>query len=842
MDDLIKKGILPEGKETATIDEIIREENIINYTKTVQAGSEKGDNFMGEIYLITIKGVDSETNNPRKLSLILNCSTRAGAFRELVPQNAVFKREVFMYDKYLPELYKIQEENGLENGFKQVAKLYKFCTDDLDEFLIFEDMKEKGFTMLSRLQYLDLEHCHFVLRQLACLHGLGFVFKQQKPELFEKLTSNLTNVYNESFNSVMYNAFIEHMKEMVNKAAESLENDTENLNKFKYFQSKFMDKIELLMKPEFIDKEYSILVHNDCWNTNILFKYEDENNSTKPTDICLLDWQTTELHSPVKDLSYFIYNCTSSELRNSHFNELLNYYYEQLTQVITDCNCSIDVCYPRTVFYDHVQRFFVFGTIRSLMVIPNLTSDSTDISDLYNLEKKGKSKNDALYNMRMSGILNYRIHFHLKLFIKMRDLIEKGILPEGKEAETIDEIIREENIINYTKTIQAGSQKGDNYLGGIYRIIIKGVDSETNNPRELSLILKCSTRAGAFRELVPHNQVFKREVFMYDKYFPELYKIQEENGLEDGFKKVAKLYKFCTDDLDEFLIFEDMKEKGFTMLSRLQYLDLEHCHFVLRQLACLHGLGFVFKHQKPELFEKLTSNITNVFNELINSPMYNGFVEHTLGMANKAAESLENDTENLKKFKEFQLKMMDKIEFLMKPEFVDKEYSILVHNDCWNNNILFKHEDENNSTKPTDICLLDWQISELHSPVKDLSYFIYNCTSSELRNSHFNDLLNYYYEQLTQVITDCNCSIDVCYPRTVFDDHVKRFFVHGTIFSLMTIPLFTSDSDDIPDHYNMEKNGEEFDLSVFNFKSKNDALYKIRMSGILKHAIANKFI
>lgn len=130
----------------------------------------------------------------------------------------------------------------------------------------------------------------------------------------------------------------------------------------------------------------------------------------------------------------------------------------------------------------------------------------------------------------------------------------------------------------------------------------------------------------------------------------------------------------------------------------------------------------------------------------------------------------------------------------------------------------------------------------MHSPVKDLSYFIYNCTSSELRNSHFNDLLNYYYEQLTQVITDCNCSIDVCYPRNVFDDHVKRFFVHGAIFSLITIPIVTSDIDDIPDHYNMEISDEQSGLSAFNFKTKNDALYKIRMSGILKHAIANKFI
>lgn len=129
----------------------------------------------------------------------------------------------------------------------------------------------------------------------------------------------------------------------------------------------------------------------------------------------------------------------------------------------------------------------------------------------------------------------------------------------------------------------------------------------------------------------------------------------------------------------------------------------------------------------------------------------------------------------------------------------------------------------------------------MHSPVKDLSYFIYNCTSSELRNSHFNDLLNYYYEQLTQVITDCNCSIDVCYPRNVFDDHVKRYFKHGIVYALLLMPLFTSDSDEIPDHFSNESREENKDW-ITNIKSKNEDVYRKRMNSIITHAFENNFI
>ncbi|XP_044728472.1 uncharacterized protein LOC123292035 isoform X2 [Chrysoperla carnea] len=333
----------------------------------------------------------------------------------------------------------------------------------------------------------------------------------------------------------------------------------------------------------------------------------------------------------------------------------------------------------------------------------------------------------------------------------MRDLIAKGILPEGKEAETIDEIIREENIINFTKTIEAGSQKGDNYLGGIYRIIIKGIDSITKEPRELYLILKCSARGGEFRESFPHNIVFQHECYMYNEYLPKLYDIQKKYGIENGLKNVAKLYKYSTVDMDEFIVLEDMKQKGFVMLNRQECLDLQHCKFVLRQLAYLHGLGFVFKHKNQQEFQKMTEHLVSPFQHM-DRPEFRIFMEN---VAKKALGTLDENTNVYKGFVELQKNLHDTMDQL---KIADKEYSIVVHNDCWNNNFLFKYEDENDPTKPTNICLIDWQISELHSPVKDLSYFIYNCTSSELRNSHFNDLLNYYYEQLTQVITDFNCS------------------------------------------------------------------------------------
>lgn len=50
---------------------------------------------------------------------------------------------------------------------------------------------------------------------------------------------------------------------------------------------------------------------------------------------------------------------------------------------------------------------------------------------------------------------------------------------------------------------------------------------------------------------------------------------------------------------------------------------------------------------------------------------------------------------------------------------------------------------------PVDIRLLDWQIMRYSSPVCDIMYYIFGCTTKLLRDRHYSEFLDTYYNSLS---------------------------------------------------------------------------------------------
>ncbi|XP_044727925.1 uncharacterized protein LOC123291641 [Chrysoperla carnea] len=403
------------------------------------------------------------------------------------------------------------------------------------------------------------------------------------------------------------------------------------------------------------------------------------------------------------------------------------------------------------------------------------------------------------------------------------------------EKLSLDELLHEKGLSNYDVIIEAGSQKGDNFMGKIARIIIK-----TTTTPELKLILKCSIRNGEFRTIFPHNRMFQREIFMYTKYLPELYKIQCTNQLQNGLMPVPHVHKYSWKDCNEFILMDDMKHHGYEMLDRRKYLNMDHCKLVLHQLAHFHGLGFVMKHTQPQLFEKWSSDKqTNMIaSNLLRNTSYE---QKLMEMFTRASLALDpfTDEDILRKFLAYKNSMLKNLMDLEDPEQKDN-YCVFVHNDCWINNLLFQYE---NSSKiiPKKLCLIDWQISNINSPIKDVSYFLYQSTDPNLLTENFSKLMDYYYEQLTECIEKCHLSIETVYPYDIFEKHLKRYMRHGVHYMIITGALHLSNEDEIPNHtMNMDK--DRFTEDTLNIRSKNDQLYNLRIRGVIKHAILNNFL
>lgn len=281
-------------------------------------------------------------------------------------------------------------------------------------------------------------------------------------------------------------------------------------------------------------------------------------------------------------------------------------------------------------------------------------------------------------------------------------LIKDSLLPEGKEDEELLRIIKEEGFKDYEITMSSGAEKGDNFTGQLVNIEVKG-HSENGEVKQLNLITKCSPRVGDFRNMMPTTQFYIIETFMYDTYFPAIFNLLKEYGLDNDNSlrtklfSIPKVYGASAEPMDEFMIMNNKKCENYKMGNRMEPLDDAHCKLVLKQLGYLHGLSYALKHLYPEKFAEIEKTFST-YNVFGNAPeqMVAIYRAHITGLVEMGKNTLDPETNQseIDKITEFSKIAFD--EYMMgllkdRSKF-DPKYSIVIHGDAWTNNFLFKYD------------------------------------------------------------------------------------------------------------------------------------------------------
>ena len=91
---------------------------------------------------------------------------------------------------------------------------------------------------------------------------------------------------------------------------------------------------------------------------------------------------------------------------------------------------------------------------------------------------------------------------------------------------------------------------------------------------------------------------------------------------------------------------------------------------------------------------------------------------------------------------------------------------------------LCRHE---TNGKPTDIKVLDFQMSRRTRPAVDLVYFLGSSTTPEMREKHLEELLHFYHDQLTEILDGHGYSGRYTYTELKKD--FKECFVFGFVLA-----------------------------------------------------------
>lgn len=324
-----------------------------DFEVNINSATKKGDNFIGVVQRVSYK---KNSSNVRSF-LIFKTAPTNEARRQQFFSRKFFLREIHAYNEVkmndhcgpivkkqrylfcllnqflsqvLPILKEFQQLNGANielNDFSGYPECYESHVAERNECLFLEDLTTKGFSMIDRRnETISAEHVNLVMKSIGKLHAISFALRDQQPEKFREIVLPLTDLFMNQ-ESELFKVQFEKMKSCV-LGCLSADNDSfliERLNRL-YEKSNFEIAAECVNGA--LAEPYGVVCHGDCWTNNTMFKYDETN---KPTDVCLVDWQILRYCSPVTDLVYYIFLCTTKEMRDVHYDTFLSTYYESLS-------------------------------------------------------------------------------------------------------------------------------------------------------------------------------------------------------------------------------------------------------------------------------------------------------------------------------------------------------------------------------------------------------------------------------------------------------------------------------------------------------------------------------
>lgn len=288
----------------------------------------KGDNPSCNIYRIAFT-INDESNTSTS-SLIIKVAPQNLVRRTLTYSRPCFLREIFMHDEVLPYFREFEQTkgvNGDNGGFIEYPKCYQTMDLDQNECVLLEDLKGRGFTKSDQHSTeMTVEHVRLYLSTLAKFHAISFVLKEQEPEKFKQLTSNLTDIYM-SKSSLVADAYYAAEAENFLQALSSPD-DAHLYSKVKEFFAKGALNVGIDSVERELNESATVISYGDAYQRSMSFKYDSNGH---PIGISLIDWQLSRHGSPMIDFIHFVFSCTTKEMRDIHYEDLLKTYHDHLT-------------------------------------------------------------------------------------------------------------------------------------------------------------------------------------------------------------------------------------------------------------------------------------------------------------------------------------------------------------------------------------------------------------------------------------------------------------------------------------------------------------------------------
>ncbi|KAJ3666342.1 hypothetical protein Zmor_001790 [Zophobas morio] len=394
----------------------------------------------------------------------------------------------------------------------------------------------------------------------------------------------------------------------------------------------------------------------------------------------------------------------------------------------------------------------------------------------------------------------------------------------------MEKLLKNENIDNLDVAILGNSEKGDGYMGDIVFAEVKGTTTE-GICKKYNIALKCSKSSPSLREKSSVKEAFLNEIYFYDVIFPSFKKFQQDRKIDKLFENVPICYGTLSNGNMEVLALENLKSKGYILWNKAKPLTRKHIDMIVAEYGKFHAISIAMKDQEPRAFQKLIDGIENMFKKFQETcDIVNVYERIFDEIYNLLKNELDEDI--LDKWQGFKLQLRT---FLFQiSEHVEGE-NVILHGDCWNNNFMHYHKND----QPSTFAILDWQLIRYSSPVFDLSYLLFACLSEE-DIYDMEQIKKHYHESLLEHLEKLG-SCTSLYPVHQFLEEWRKHGKFGLLIVTLVHKICLAETNEIPDVGEAADKGDDI-ATGFGQPIKNTTDYKKRMKYIIKYAAENNLI
>lgn len=218
------------------------------------------------------------------------------------------------------------------NGFYEYPQCYLTISDELSEALFLEDLTLRQFDMFKfRGRPITFQHISLVVRALGKFHAISFALKDQQPQKFKQLSSQLSESF---WDGILVRSNYEQLYHaMLEKLLACLEEEKRSdlADRFRKMNgNQTVANLFQLISGKWAEP-YSVICHGDATINNSMF----HNDQANAIEVQLIDWQFSRYASPVIELVLYLLCSTTKELRSKHYEDIVKIYHDSLSDLLT---------------------------------------------------------------------------------------------------------------------------------------------------------------------------------------------------------------------------------------------------------------------------------------------------------------------------------------------------------------------------------------------------------------------------------------------------------------------------------------------------------------------------